>query len=61
MQISQNILDKGLLAELAYLKLENFNGNYSNYDDVKNFINDNNEDITGVSSERKDAILNIVK
>ena len=30
MQISQNILDKGLLAELAYLKLENFNGNYSN-------------------------------
>ena len=61
MQISQNILDKGLLAELAYLKLENFNGNYSNYDDVKNFINDNNEDITGVSSERKDAILNILK
>jgi hypothetical protein len=36
MQISQDILDKGLLAELAYLKLENYK-NFENkiYGNVK--------------------------
>jgi hypothetical protein len=53
MEISQNILDKGLLSELAYLKLENFSGNYSISKDISDFINENNEDITGISIERK--------
>lgn len=38
MNISQEVLDHTLLAEFAYLKLENYEFEYNNIDELKLFI-----------------------
>jgi len=65
------IQDYGLLAELAYMKLENFDGNISNNDELKEFINISKKDgkdltdvqieeLTGISFDRKQDMINLL-
>ena len=57
MNVTQTTVDYGLLSELAYLRLENFSGNYKNIEQVKDFIN---SDESGISDNRKETIKNIL-
>jgi len=71
MHISQKILDKGLLSELSYLKLEhefwktpNSKGrlpNISSWQDIQNFLDTVPPRYTGISADRKGVMLELLK
>lgn len=59
MKISTDVLNYGLLSELAYLKLENFGGNYTlDENELKLFMN--NESRSGVKPDRLSAMKELI-
>lgn len=74
MQITQTIIDQGLLSELAYLKLENYEQfkekkyatlndliNSGDMDEVAKFISDNPKSTTGIDDSRDQDMLKLLK
>lgn len=74
MQITQKIIDQGLLSELAYLKLENYESfenkkyatladliNSGDMDEVGKFISDNPKSTTGIDDSRDQDMLELLK
>jgi hypothetical protein len=61
MQITQEIVDFGLLSELAYLRLENLpeSDRYNNKT-IKAFIDNMDKKISGIDPDRKEAIKAIL-
>ena len=54
----------GLLAELAYLKLEDYNGSYTDFEVLKDFMDKRdtktNKLIGGIDDGRQDKMLNLL-
>ena len=74
MQITQKIIDQGLLSELAYLKLENYESfkhkkyatlndliNSGDMSEVGKFISDNPKSTTGIDDSRDQDMLELLK
>ncbi len=59
MQISQDVIDYGLLSELAYLKLENYNGSYSDVKELTNFLTQS-KSTTGIDDDRDSTMLTLL-
>lgn len=56
----QEIAENGLLSELAYLKLENYNKSLENTEDLQKFIEDNPEKVTGIDPNRKEQMKSLL-